>query len=497
MSGWSDPQKGGRAVGAALYPTLSSLLSTAPQPGVRATASDAPGSMLFEAGGKWAGDPGRFASDTDANYVAYLAAIAAGSVYPAPSILIGLTPATAVAYAWDGAGYIEDRSQRVLAVPRRPISPAAFGASQSGTVTSAQGFTERTKSADKIAVGFDVVWMNGAASAATLVAAKWGIAAALTGAAAQVSPASLKISGVDIANASIPAGVNGQLADVLISDFVNVSLPAGTVVEIRSNIGAEAHTYNHTYVGTGAFIAPAAYMYSCEKTMTVGATGDVLTGNPSVTCATGDISGCCFVRFYYEDGTVSVLSYGDSIMKGDTGNAGETSLGNMSPLYIAGQLDTRISVIPFSKDAGASSVTHAALMAVIPKLKPSVVLIPSWSPNDGYPAMQTSINRAMQCVSVAQQNGCIAALITPNPWSAAGASLTLWQAGVDRVRAIYAKNPTIIPVDFCAALEDPANPGKMLPQYFGTATDGGEKHPNDAGRQLEAEIIVAALQRYL
>ena len=103
MSGWSDPQKGGRAVGAALYPTLSSLLSTAPQPGMRATASDAPGSMLYASGGKWAGDPGRFASDTDANYIAYLAAIAAGSVYPAPSILIGPTPATA---AWDGSAYV-------------------------------------------------------------------------------------------------------------------------------------------------------------------------------------------------------------------------------------------------------------------------------------------------------------------------------------------------------------------------------------------------------
>lgn len=58
MSVWSDPQKGGRAVGAALFPSLSSLLSTAPQPGMRATASDAPGSMLYEVGGKWGGSLG-------------------------------------------------------------------------------------------------------------------------------------------------------------------------------------------------------------------------------------------------------------------------------------------------------------------------------------------------------------------------------------------------------------------------------------------------------
>lgn len=48
--------------GAIRYPTLSSLLSTAPQPGMRATALDAPGSMLFEVDGKWGGSLGHFAS---------------------------------------------------------------------------------------------------------------------------------------------------------------------------------------------------------------------------------------------------------------------------------------------------------------------------------------------------------------------------------------------------------------------------------------------------
>ena len=51
--GYADSESG-----AIRYPTLSSLLSTAPQPGMRATASDAPGSMLFEVGGKWGGDVG-------------------------------------------------------------------------------------------------------------------------------------------------------------------------------------------------------------------------------------------------------------------------------------------------------------------------------------------------------------------------------------------------------------------------------------------------------
>ena len=45
------------------FETLSSLLSTAPRPGMRATALDAPGSMLYAVGGKWGGDLGLVSSD--------------------------------------------------------------------------------------------------------------------------------------------------------------------------------------------------------------------------------------------------------------------------------------------------------------------------------------------------------------------------------------------------------------------------------------------------
>lgn len=90
----------------ATFTTLSSLLAS--PPAGRATALDAPGSDLYAVGGKWGGDPGVFTSTADPNYVAYLAAIAAGSVYPAPSVLIGPAPATAVAMKWNGLGYSID-----------------------------------------------------------------------------------------------------------------------------------------------------------------------------------------------------------------------------------------------------------------------------------------------------------------------------------------------------------------------------------------------------
>lgn len=49
--------------GAFPFETLSSLLASSPQPGMRATALDAPGSMLYEVGGKWGGDLGLVSSD--------------------------------------------------------------------------------------------------------------------------------------------------------------------------------------------------------------------------------------------------------------------------------------------------------------------------------------------------------------------------------------------------------------------------------------------------
>lgn len=91
MSCWSDPQKGGRAVGAALYPTLSSILSTAPRPGMRATASDAPGSMLYEVGGKWGGSLGSVSQATldslTAGELAQLAGGIAGTTNLTPETL--------------------------------------------------------------------------------------------------------------------------------------------------------------------------------------------------------------------------------------------------------------------------------------------------------------------------------------------------------------------------------------------------------------------------
>ena len=91
MSGWSDPQKGGRAVGAALYPTLSALLSTAPKPGMRAAASDAPGSMLFEIGGKWGGSLGSVSQATlDALTAGDLAQLADGVTAKADGVSVAL-----------------------------------------------------------------------------------------------------------------------------------------------------------------------------------------------------------------------------------------------------------------------------------------------------------------------------------------------------------------------------------------------------------------------
>ena len=70
------------------FETLSSLLSTAPQPGMRATASDAPGSMLFEIGGKWGGDFGHVTALQVVALQAAIASIAIGAEAEVPNAAV-------------------------------------------------------------------------------------------------------------------------------------------------------------------------------------------------------------------------------------------------------------------------------------------------------------------------------------------------------------------------------------------------------------------------
>ena len=69
----------GEGSGVTPFTTLSSLLSTAPQPGMRAAASAAPGSMLYEVGGKWGGSLGSVSQATlDSLTAGELAQLAGG-----------------------------------------------------------------------------------------------------------------------------------------------------------------------------------------------------------------------------------------------------------------------------------------------------------------------------------------------------------------------------------------------------------------------------------
>ena len=81
--GYADSESG-----AIRYPTLSSLLSTAPQPGMRATALDAPGSMLYEVGGKWGGNFGRVTALQVAALQAAIASIAIGAEAEVPNAAV-------------------------------------------------------------------------------------------------------------------------------------------------------------------------------------------------------------------------------------------------------------------------------------------------------------------------------------------------------------------------------------------------------------------------
>ena len=84
------------------FETLSSLLSTAPQPGMRAAALDAPGSMLYEVGGKWGGSFGYVTASQVAKLQAAIASIAIGTeaVVPNAAVPGGLSRLRRCVAAW-------------------------------------------------------------------------------------------------------------------------------------------------------------------------------------------------------------------------------------------------------------------------------------------------------------------------------------------------------------------------------------------------------------
>ena len=82
--------------------TLSSLLASTPQPGIRATALDAPGSMLYEVGGKWGGSFGYVSALQVATLQAAIASIAIGAeaVVPNAAVLGGVSRLRRGAAVW-------------------------------------------------------------------------------------------------------------------------------------------------------------------------------------------------------------------------------------------------------------------------------------------------------------------------------------------------------------------------------------------------------------
>lgn len=84
------------------FDSIDDLLSTAPKPGMRAAASDAPGSMLYEVEGKWGGSFGYVSALQVATLQAAIASIAIGAkaVVPNAAVLGGVSRLRRGATVW-------------------------------------------------------------------------------------------------------------------------------------------------------------------------------------------------------------------------------------------------------------------------------------------------------------------------------------------------------------------------------------------------------------
>lgn len=200
------------------------------------------------------------------------------------------------------------------------------------------------------------------------------------------------------------------------------------------------------------------------------------------------------VEFTYTAPIVSVAGFGDSISNG----IGDAATPLVSPLAKAvitlnGSDAPRYSWAQFAQSAQSHAKTTNNCIATLATLRPSIVRIPTFSPNDGTPTaalMQRFFANTMRMVEAATKAGSAYYLVGPPPcWNGAHEAIIL--AYIAKITAWCTANGVAY-LDSRAILQDPANPGKYLPAY----NSGDNVHPSAAGRGALAAgdaVIISAL----
>ena len=439
---------------------------------VRALPNDVAGCTLeMGADGKWVGTLGSLSKATADALVASgaMASVAVGT----PGNIAGVH----VVYG-PGVGW---RDQAETYIKPAMVLPGLGSLAGGNDV----GFAERYLCEEPF-WGFRIRYINQSSNTGIIKASTWSVAPSLNATGSQVNPASVTISGTAINNTTIAGGGAGGIPSYTLSDVIFCDRPTGGVIEIRTNTAA-GFTVNYLLAGTGDAL-PNGITRTYSSTPLDS--GDSITGNPSRTFPdNGLIGGVTLVEFFTYAKKKVCVAVGDSLTKGEAG--AQTGLGTNSPLFMASRINKSLSAVTYGAGGRALSDSIAAAQGVISNLQPDVLVVSSWSPNEGISAAISgySISRTIELVNLAARAGIRTVVTTPVPWGYSGANLIAWQNLVASVKKLQG----CIVADITTTLEDPSNPGNLKPEYLGSALDIQKLHPNPAGKYAQAVVLAQVL----
>lgn len=237
--------------------------------------------------------------------------------------------------------------------------------------------------------------------------------------------------------------------------------------------------------------------FRCSNLNTVGwspfSQGRVLAGYfkqgvDSVT-APALISNPTLLNFLTPDGvqylgrvnSISVVGIGDSLTQGQGSTTFYHSWAYLSCLALSTP-SRPISYWSQAKQGQVSSDFWANGYTAMKAVKPEIVTIAAWSPNDGLTQATADAGwaRAMELTNYAMKQGSVPVIMGPVPWS--GITTAAQEAArlSVRTRMLQAGALGLKVLDWEAIIGTGASPNRIRPEFI--AADN--QHPNDVGNQM-------------
>lgn len=307
------------------------------------------------------------------------------------------------------------------------------------------------------------------------------------------------------ATATIPAasgtGVN-TVPGVLVSDTIYVAsvprtddptkkpllharvyLPIGAVVQQETSSARSLSQFNGISNGVqlGFFANSGDHNASTWTARTMSETG-------------GYFSAGVEIEFLCTAPVTTIAGVGDSLEKGANSSAYSYGMLQQAAMLLdSPATPTTAAVWAMSGQTTVATLATLQVLLADTTWRPTYCVIAPWSPNDSASTdtiMNTSWTAFMTMVKALQDAGITPVARTCPPQNSLDATQNLRRVAQNN-RLVGLRGATnLIIADIAPGMEDPANPGKLLPAF-----DADGLHYNDPGHRYPAGVIVEAIRR--